>query len=214
MFMGASHNALWAFNARVSLTRLRVVASKPLRLLCGVGGGRSAFPYGKSILAHPPHGSEQTERVRLPYAAPVVSRRAFFVKELCTSVGAKAWKGGKPPSLSGAVLHRHDGMNELCLQTALHGFVHSDVRISVPVIERPGAERPYVALVVRQHAANRLGVASLRGVDDRKRQKLFTLVGCVLQVNQLPPASMPLISRASLSASLPCAAARRFGTFP
>ncbi len=120
-------------------------------------------------MAHPPRGSEQTERVRLPYAAPEASHRAFFVKELCMSVGARTWKGGKPPSLSGAVLYRHDGMNELCLQTALHGFVHSDVRISVPVIKRPGAERPYVALVVRQYAVDRLGIASLRGVDDRER---------------------------------------------
>ena len=94
MFMGASHNALWAFNARVSLTRLRVVARKPLRLLCGVGGGRSAFPCGKSIMAHPPHGSEQTDRVRLPYAAPEASHRAFFVKERMGQIYAKR-KGGR-----------------------------------------------------------------------------------------------------------------------
>ena len=34
------------------------------------------------VMAHRPTGSTQTDRIRLPYAAPEASRRAFFVKEL------------------------------------------------------------------------------------------------------------------------------------
>ena len=33
------------------------------------------------VLAHRPTGSTHTDRIRLPYAAPEASRRAFFVKE-------------------------------------------------------------------------------------------------------------------------------------
>ena len=33
------------------------------------------------VMAHRPTGSTQTDRIRLPYAAPEASRRAFFVKE-------------------------------------------------------------------------------------------------------------------------------------
>ena len=33
------------------------------------------------VMAHRPTGSTQTDRIRLPYAAPADSRRAFFVKE-------------------------------------------------------------------------------------------------------------------------------------
>ena len=36
MLVGAARNALWAFNARVSLTCLYVVARKLPRLLCGL----------------------------------------------------------------------------------------------------------------------------------------------------------------------------------
>lgn len=44
------------------------------------GVGRSTFPVGESIMAHPPPGSIQTECVRLPYAAPPLSCVAFFIK--------------------------------------------------------------------------------------------------------------------------------------
>ena len=36
MLMGAAHDALWAFNARVSLTLPCVIARKLPRLLCGL----------------------------------------------------------------------------------------------------------------------------------------------------------------------------------
>ncbi len=77
MFMGASHSALKEFNARVS-ARLYVVAHKPLRLLYGADGYRSTFPVGKSIVAYPPRGSIQTERVRLPYDVPSVTPGILF----------------------------------------------------------------------------------------------------------------------------------------
>lgn len=70
-----------------------VVARKPLRLLYGAGGSRFAFPVGKSIMAHPPRGSVQTERVRLPYDAPASRSRIFF-KVQPMNAERKRGKGG------------------------------------------------------------------------------------------------------------------------
>ena len=76
MLMGATHNALRAFNARVSLTCLCFVAHKLPRLFFGpVWIARSW-----EVMAYRPSGSAQTECIRLPYAAPEASHRAFFFK--------------------------------------------------------------------------------------------------------------------------------------
>ena len=70
MLMGAPRNALRAFNAGVSLSCLYVVAHKPPRLFFGPVKSLR-FPAGERIMAHLPHGSAQTECVRLPYDAPL-----------------------------------------------------------------------------------------------------------------------------------------------
>ena len=88
MLMGAAHDALWASNARVSLSCLRILAHRlphlfygsVLSLTCLVGG--PVLRTCNRVMAHRPTGSTQTDRIRLPYAAPEASRRAFFVKEL------------------------------------------------------------------------------------------------------------------------------------
>lgn len=57
-----------------------VVAHNAATLVSRYGVGRSAFPVGESVMAHPPHGSAQKECVCLPYTAPPLSCAAFFVK--------------------------------------------------------------------------------------------------------------------------------------
>ena len=76
MLMGAAHDALWASNARVSLSCLRILAHR----LPQFGRGPVLRTCNR-VMAHRPTGSTQTDRIRLPYAAPEASRRAFFVKE-------------------------------------------------------------------------------------------------------------------------------------
>ena len=44
-------------------------------------GSEGCAACSDEVMAHRPTGSTQTDRIRLPYAAPEASRRAFFVKE-------------------------------------------------------------------------------------------------------------------------------------
>ena len=87
MLMGAPRNALRAFNAGVSLSCLRILAHRLPHLFYGLGFVAHLFGRGpvlrtcNRVMAHRPTGSTQTDRIRLPYAAPADSRRAFFVKE-------------------------------------------------------------------------------------------------------------------------------------
>jgi len=55
MLMGAARNALWAFNARVSLSCLYVVARKLPRLLCSLVGIARSW----EVMAHRLSGSVQ-----------------------------------------------------------------------------------------------------------------------------------------------------------
>ena len=88
ILMGALRNALRAFNAGVSLSCLCILAHRlphlfrglVLSLTCLVGVPSCGL--ATDFMAHRPTGSTQTDRIRLPYAAPEASRRAFFVKEL------------------------------------------------------------------------------------------------------------------------------------
>ena len=98
MLMGAAHNALWAFNARVSLTL--PVRCRPQAATLALRSGAVRSP----VTVVPSCGLEtrswrtgrmarhKQECIRLPYTAALASQRAFFVKEL---YGDAAWKGGK-----------------------------------------------------------------------------------------------------------------------
>ena len=87
MLMGAAHDALRASNARVSLSCLRILAHRLPYLFYGPVFVALLFGRGpvlrtcNRVVAHRPPGSTQTDRIRLPYAAPADSRRVFFVKE-------------------------------------------------------------------------------------------------------------------------------------
>ena len=87
MLMGAPRNALRAFNAGVSLSCLCILAHRLPYLFYGPVFVALLFGRGpvlrtcNRVMAHRPTGSTQTDRIRLPYAAPADSRRVFFVKE-------------------------------------------------------------------------------------------------------------------------------------
>ena len=88
MLMGAAHNALWAFNARVSLTlpvRHRPQAAtpalrsdavrSPVAVVPSCGLETRSWRTGR-VARH------KQECIRLPYTAALASQRAFFVKVL------------------------------------------------------------------------------------------------------------------------------------
>ena len=88
MLMGAAHNALWAFNARVSLTL--PVRHRPQAATLALRPGVIRSP----VTVVPSCGLEtrswrtgrmarhKQECIRLPYTAALASQRAFFVKVL------------------------------------------------------------------------------------------------------------------------------------
>jgi len=79
MLMGAPRNALRAFNAGVSLSCLCILAHRLPHLFCGLVLSLACLVL-ESLMAHLPHGSAQTECVRLPYDAPLYT--GIFFKEL------------------------------------------------------------------------------------------------------------------------------------
>ena len=74
MLMGAAHDALWASNARVSLSCLHIIAHRLPHLFCGLVlslaclAGVPSCGLATDFMAHRPTGSTQTDRIRLPYA--------------------------------------------------------------------------------------------------------------------------------------------------
>ena len=110
---------------------------------------------------------------------PMMRRRylaGIFVKVLSGASGEMTDCGkGKTFRAAGGLSSNRltdDGLNELNFQSALHILVHAHMGITVLVIERPGAELEYVALVIPQHLLHSLGVPAAGGVDYRKGQKL------------------------------------------
>ena len=139
MLMGAARNALRAFNARVSLTCLYVIAHKLPCLFYGLVFVAHLFRRGpvlrtcNRVMAHRPTGSAQTECIRLPYTAPEASRRAFFVKIQSPVQGNGSQGKGKPVPPPGLVrsVHADDRMDELDFQSVLHVLVHPDTGLTV-----------------------------------------------------------------------------------
>ena len=88
MLMGAPRNALRAFNAGVSLSCLRILAHRLPHLFCGlvlsltclVGVPSCGLATGSWRTGR--MARHRQECIRLPYAAPEASQRAFFVKVL------------------------------------------------------------------------------------------------------------------------------------
>ena len=98
--MGAAHNALWAFNARVSLTL--PVCHRPQAATLALRSGAVRSP----VTVVPSCGLEtrswrtgrmarhKQECIRLPYTAALASQRAFFVKVLPPATKARQEKVG------------------------------------------------------------------------------------------------------------------------
>ena len=100
MLMGAPRNAVWAFNAGVSLCLLRCRRPQS-RYACFAARCRSlGFPQKKSVMAHPPSGSAQKERIRFALYCADVILRAFFVKVHSAFPGSNGERGKPLPARS------------------------------------------------------------------------------------------------------------------
>ena len=96
MLMGAAHDALWAFNAGVSLSCLCILAHRLPHLFCGLVlslaclAGVPSCGLATDFMAHRPTGSTQTDRIRLPYAA----RRLSLSRIMDSAAGSSGARKG------------------------------------------------------------------------------------------------------------------------
>ena len=168
-------------------------------------------------MAHPPRGSAQKERIRFAlYCAAVILRAFFFkVQQLHLQRGQSVERVSRfacpyaALSVSGG-----NGVNELDLQPAFHVLVNAHMRLTVCVVERPGTELVYVAVVMQQHKLHCFGIPSDSCVNHRIRQRHSAFETGLVQSRQ-PPFGM----RASnfVRSCLRCLsydAVLRYGTFP
>ena len=174
MLMGAARNALWAFNARVSLTCLYVIARGLPRLLCGSvwiarSQGRS-WRTGRMA-------RYRTECIRLPYTAPVASHRAFFVKEHGASLPDR-WDREREKKPAPLVLDRqylevrHNAVNQLRFKPEPHIFIDIQVCIPVFILQRPGGKSPDVILIVSDHGGKG-AIVTVHGCQDHRHRDRY-----------------------------------------
>lgn len=102
MLMGAAHNALWAFNARVSLTlpvcyrpqaATLALRSSPVTVVPSCGLETRSWRTDRMA-------RHKQECIRLPYTAALASQRAFFFKVLPPTMKREKQGKGKLFSLS------------------------------------------------------------------------------------------------------------------
>ena len=84
----------------------------------------------------------------------------------------KRWAQGQQAAASGAFLWAvQDGPDQFTLQSTLHVFVHPHMGRTVQIVECPGTELVYVALIAPQDTLHGrritgTGVVSLRGKEN------------------------------------------------
>ncbi len=68
-------------------------------------------------------------------------------------------------------VHAENGADELVLQTAFHVLVQAGVGTAAFIVDRPGAELVYVALIVQQDLLHGIGVPGTGPIAHRQRQQ-------------------------------------------
>ena len=105
-----------------------------------------------------------------------------------------------------------NGADQFVFQTAFHVLIQAGMGTVAFVVDRPGAELVYVALVVPQDLLHSVSIPGLGRVAHRQRQQFTALIVPALYgANLLSSLSA---SPAGHSAILFCAAGRHSGTIP
>ena len=175
MLMGAAHDALWASNARVSLSCLRILAHRlphlfygsVLSLTCLVGVPSCGLATGSWRTGRPaPH--RQIVSVCL-----MLRRRTPAGLSLSRSDTGHHMERGKhaAPNPESVQVKIQDGDNQLRFQPPAHIFIHQGVRKAVFVIACPHGQRSNIAGIVLDHPVHRFGIASGSGGDHRIRDQ-------------------------------------------
>ena len=160
MLMGAAHNALWAFNARVSLTL--PVCHRPQAATLTLRPGAVRSP----VTVVPSCGLEtrswrtgrmarhKQECIRLPYTAALASPpRLPFARG-----GAPPRKGehAAPHSRISSGQKSRMAIISFVSSFAAQFFIHIGIRAAMDVIACPGGKRCYVAGIVADHRVYRV----------------------------------------------------------
>ena len=210
MLMGAAHNALWAFNARVSLTL--PVCHRPQAATLALRSGAVRSP----VTVVPSCGLEtrswrtgrmarhKQECIRLSYAAPLASQRAFFVKVRNTPCG----KGNARRSSGSGQVKIQNRNNQLCLNSTADILIYCKAGVSVLVIPSAHGQCRYVAGIVIQHLVYRLWVAPHGGGDHRVRDQTASRVSALTYSRHLPSALSAVHRLTARNASKVCCLCR------
>ena len=171
--MGAAHNALWAFNARVSLTL--PVCHRPQAATLALRSGAVRSP----VTVVPSCGLEtrswrtgrmarhKQECIRLPYTAP-----GSPIGLSLSRCGAQHGKGSTRHSIPGsAQVKIQDRDNQLCFQPAAQFFIHIGIRAAMSIIACPGGKRSYVTGIVADYHIYRVRFTPDSGGDYRIRKQ-------------------------------------------
>ena len=165
MLMGAARNALWAFNARVSLTCLYVVAHGLPRPLCG-----------QVWIARSQEGGHCAPAVWLDTEQNVsvclMLRRRPPTGLSLSRCGALCGKGNAQCPIPGSVQVKiQDGDNQLRFQPAAQFFIHIGMRAAVNIIACPRGKRGYVTGIVADYRIYRIRLSPDSGGDNRVRKQ-------------------------------------------
>ena len=123
----------------------------------------------------------RAECIRLPYAAPEASHRAFFVKEHGASLPDR-WDREREKKPAPLVLDRqylevrHNAVNQLRFKPEPHIFIDIQVCIPVFILQRPGGKSPDVILIVSDHGGKG-ALVTVHGCQDHRHRDRFHLSG-------------------------------------
>ena len=109
-------------------------------------------------------------------------------------------------------VHTENGADQFIFQTAFHVLVQAGVGTAAFIVDCPGAELVYVALIVPQDLLHGISVPGAGRIAHRQRQQLSAFVVTALHSANLL-SSLSVLS-AGHSAILFCAAGRHSGTGP
>ena len=176
MLVGAARNALWAFNARVSLTC--PVCHRPQDATPALRPVFIARSQGE-VMAHRTHGSIQDRT----YPSALYCTGGLPPGFLCQGPSgfmpdhrdSERENKSVPKVLDRQYLEAcYNAMDQLCFKPEPHIFIDAQICITVIVFQRPGCKRPDVTLIVGDYGGKGVLIAIHSRQDHRNRDWLHS----------------------------------------